>query len=48
MVSVHNVRGDLVLRRALDYLDGPQRAVAEAYGWELPFGPDGTAVPPVR
>ncbi|GAB7191279.1 hypothetical protein NUM3379_19860 [Kineococcus sp. NUM-3379] len=48
VVSVHNVGGDLVLRRELDYLDGPQRAVAEAYGWDLPFGPDGTSVPTTR
>ncbi|PPK95365.1 tellurite resistance protein TerA [Kineococcus xinjiangensis] len=42
VVSVHNVGGDLVLRRELEYLDGPQRAVAEAYGWDLDFDAEGT------
>ncbi|MCI2240180.1 hypothetical protein MO973_35440 [Paenibacillus sp. TRM 82003] len=43
LLSVHDVGGELVVRRENEYFTGPQREVAEAYGFDdLTWGPDGT------
>ncbi|WP_337059560.1 hypothetical protein [Kineococcus sp. G2] len=43
LLSVHDVAGELVVRRENEYFTGPQREVAEAYGFDdLTWGPDGT------
>ncbi len=47
LASVHRVGGTLVLRREAEYLMGQQSAVAQAYGWDLPWAA-GRTVPAVR
>jgi len=43
LVSVHNVGGDLVVRRENEFFPGPQAAVAEAYGFDdIDWGAGGT------
>ena len=45
IASIHNVGGDLVVRRENEFFPGPQREVARAYGFDdIEWGPDG-AVP---
>ncbi|WP_432573763.1 hypothetical protein [Kineococcus sp. SYSU DK005] len=43
LVSIHDVGGDLVVRRENEFFIGPQREVAEAYGFDdIAWTPDGT------
>ncbi|NAZ88527.1 hypothetical protein GTR00_20890, partial [Kineococcus sp. T90] len=43
LVSIHDVGGDLVVRRENEFFTGPQREVAEAYGFDdIAWAPDGT------
>jgi len=43
IASLHDVHGDLVVRRENEFFPGPQRDVALAYGFDdLEWGPDGT------
>ncbi|NAZ84146.1 stress protein, partial [Kineococcus sp. R8] len=47
LVSVHNVGGDLVVRRENEFFPGPQAEVAAAYGFDdLDWGPGGTVPRP--
>lgn len=47
LMTIHRVGRDLVVRREAAYLTGQQAAVAQAYGWDLPWA-DGRVVPPAR
>jgi len=44
LASLHRVGKELVLRREAEFLAGQQSAVAEAYGWDLPWA-SGRTVP---
>jgi hypothetical protein len=37
------VKGEFIVRRENEYLPGPARDVAAAYGWELDWNREGTA-----
>ncbi|WP_432521527.1 hypothetical protein [Kineococcus sp. SYSU DK006] len=46
LASVHDVGGDLVVRREAEFFDGPVREVALAYGFDLDWNADGTVPRP--
>ncbi|GMA87535.1 hypothetical protein GCM10025868_27850 [Angustibacter aerolatus] len=44
VASAHLVDGDVILRREHEFVAGPPREVALAYGWDLAWTDGGTVV----